>query len=140
MNKILIDTNVYIDFYNIEKFKEIIYQKRYPEIIYLSSIVIMELLAGAFTRADIAIIQNLIKTAQKSYKIITPTLHDYIEAGNILAKLQSEKEYDLKKSYQITNDVLIALSARRTGATVFTQNKKDFETIKEFKDFKLKII
>ena len=58
----------------------------------------------------------------------------------ILAKLQSEKGYDLKKSYQLTNDVLIALSARSTGATVFTQNKRDFETIKELKGFKLQII
>ena len=100
MNKVLIDTNIYIDFYNTEKFQDIIYQKRYPEIIYVSSIVIMELLAGAFTRVDIAIIQNLIKTAQKSYKIITPTLHDYIEAGKILAKFQSEKGYDLLHSQQ----------------------------------------
>lgn len=140
MNKIVIDTNVYIDFYNTEKFKDILYQKRYPEIIYISSIVITELLAGAFTRTDIAIIQSLIKTAQKSRKIITPTQHDYIEAGKILAKLQSEKGYDLKKSYHITNDVLIALCARRIGATVFTQNKRDFETIKEFKDFKLQTV
>ena len=140
MYKIILDTNIYIDFYNTGKFKEIIYQKRYPEIICVSSIVIMELLAGAFTQADIAIIQNLIKTAQNSKKIITPKQHDYIEAGKILARLQSEKGYDLKKSYQLTNDMLITLSTRRIGATVFTQNKRDFETIKEFKDFKLQIV
>ena len=140
MNKIVIDTNVYIDFYNTERFKDILYQKRYPEIVYISSIVIMELLAGAFTRADISIIENLIKTAQKSRKIIPPTQHEYIEAGKILAKFQSEKGYDFKKNYQLTNDVLIALSARRIGATVFTQNRRDFETIKEFKDFKLQIV
>lgn len=140
MYKIIIDTNIYIDFYNTGKFKEFIFQKRYPEIIYVSSIVIMELLAGAFSRSDIAIVNNLIKIARASNKIITPTQHDYIDSGKILAKLQSEKGYDLKKSYHITNDVLIALSARRIGATLFTQNKKDFETIKEFKDFTLQIL
>jgi len=140
MNKIIIDTNIYIDFYNTGKFKEFIYRKRYPEIIYISSVVIMELLAGAFSRSDVAIVNNLIKIAQASNKIITPTQHDYINSGKILARLQSEKGYDLKKSYHITNDVLIALSAQRIGATVFTQNKKDFETIKAFKDFKLQVI
>jgi len=50
MHKIIFDTNIYIDFYNTGKFKEFIYQKRYPEIIYVSSIVIMELLAGAFQK------------------------------------------------------------------------------------------
>jgi predicted nucleic acid-binding protein len=100
----------------------------------------MELLAGAFSKSDVAIVNNLIKIAHASKKIITPTQHDYIDSGKILAKLQSEKGYDLKKSYHITNDVLIALSARRVGATVFTQNKKDFETIKEFKDFTLQIL
>jgi len=140
MYKIIIDTNIYIDFYNTGKYKEFIYQKRYPEIIYVSSVVLMELLAGSFSRSDIAIINNLIKIAHASNKIITPTQHDYIDSGNILAKLQSEKGYDLKKSYHISNDVLIALSARRIGATVFTQNKRDFETIKEFKDFKLQVI
>lgn len=140
MNKIIIDTNIYIDFYNTGKYKEIIYQKQYPEIIYVSSVVIMELLAGTFSRSDTAIVNNLIKIARTSKKIITPSHHDYIDAGKILAKLQSGKGYDLKKSYQLTNDVLIALSARRNGATVYTQNKKDFETIKTFKDFKLQII
>lgn len=140
MNKILFDTNIYIDFYNSGKFKELIYQKRYPEIIYVASVVIMELLAGAFSRNDLAIVNNLIKIAHASNKIITPTQHDYIESGKILARLQSEKGYDLKKSYHITNDVLIALSARRIGATVFTQNKKDFETIKEYKDFSFQIV
>ncbi len=140
MNKIIIDTNIYIDFYNSGKFKEFIYQRRYPEIIYLSSVVIMELLAGAFSKSDIAIVNNLIKIAHASNKIITPNQHDYHESGIILSKLQLEKGYDLKKSHHITNDVLIAMSARRIGATVVTQNKRDFETIKEIKDFKLQIL
>ena len=140
MSKIIIDTNIYIDFYNTGKFREIIYQRRYPEIIYISSIVIMELLAGAFSKNDITIITNLIQTAKASKKIINPIQSNYIEAGNILAEIQSEKGYNLKKAYNITNDVLIALCARTIGATLLTQNRKDFEIIKEFKDFSLQVI
>lgn len=140
MNKFIIDTNIYIDFYNTGKFKEIIYQKKYPDVIYVSSLVIMELLAGAFTKENHAIIANLIKTARARSKIISPSQNDYFEAGKLLAKLQSEMGYDLKKTYNISNDVLIALCARRIGATVLTQNKRDFNSISKLKNFYLQII
>ncbi|MCU0643521.1 MAG: hypothetical protein MUC94_04610 [bacterium] len=93
----------------------------------------MELLAGAFTKNDKMLINNLIKTAKAGNKIVTPNQEDYSEAGKILAKLQMKKGYDLKKAYALTNDVLIALSVRRIGATLVTQNRKDFEMISEFK-------
>ncbi len=137
MHKTIFDTNIYIDFYNTGKFKEFIYQKRYPEIIYVSSVVIMELLAGAFTKNDKMLINNLIKTAKAGNKIVTPNQEDYSESGKILAKLQMKKGYNLKKTYALTNDVLIALSVRRIGATLVTQNRKDFEMRSEFKSLSL---
>jgi hypothetical protein len=35
------------------------------------------------------------------------------------------------------NDILITLSARKIGATIFTKNQKDYLCIKEFVDFKI---
>lgn len=58
----------------------------------------MELLAGAFSRSDVTIVNNLIKIAHARNKIITPTQLDYIDCGKILARLQTEKGYDLKKA------------------------------------------
>lgn len=58
-------------------------------------------------------------------------------AGEILAKLQREKGYELKKTASLANDCLIATSARNLGATVVTQNARDFVAISEV--FKLEI-
>jgi predicted nucleic acid-binding protein len=140
MSRIIIDTNIYIDYFNSGKYAQVIYQEEYPQIIYVSSIVLMELMAGSFSRADVAIVNNMVKVARAANKIVTPIYTDYVETGRILAKLQSEKGYDLKKVYSLTNDVLIALSARRIGATVVTQNRRDFEAIQEFKGFSLQIV
>jgi predicted nucleic acid-binding protein len=75
-----------------------------------------------------------------SKKLIVPLWSDYVDAGRLLAKLQSQKGYEIKKTLGLTNDVLIALSARRIGATAITQNRKDFEAIQSVKNFKLKIV
>ncbi|MCI0696018.1 type II toxin-antitoxin system VapC family toxin [candidate division KSB1 bacterium] len=141
MNKLLADTNIYIDYRNSGRFTSILEpSKPSDEIVYVSAVVIMELFSGTFTRSEIAFLDNLTKVSRVSNKLVVPPWSDYVEAGRLLAKLQSQKGYEIKKTIGLTNDVLIALSARRIGATVITQNKKDFEAIQSVKDFKLKIV
>jgi predicted nucleic acid-binding protein len=139
MNKLLLDTNIYIDYYKSDKFIEF-FERASDKTVYVSAVVVMELLSGAFTRTEIALLDNLAMVSKKGNKIVVPLWPDYVEAGRLLAKLQSQKGYEIKKTIGLTNDVLIALSARRIGATVITQNKKDFEAIKSVKDFKLRIV
>jgi len=139
MNKLLLDTNIYIDYYRTDKFAAY-FEKTSENTVYVSAIVVMELLSGAFTKSAIAPIDNLWNLARMSKKLIVPLWSDYVEAGKLLAKLQSQKGYEIKKTLGLTNDVLIALSARRIGSTVITQNRKDFEAIQSVKDFKLKIV
>jgi predicted nucleic acid-binding protein len=40
-------------------------------------------------------------------------------------------------AYGLVNDVLIALSARSIGASVITQNERDFAAIRSARPFKL---
>lgn len=47
---------------------------------------------------------------------------------------------DLFLQMLIMNDCLIASSARTIGAVVYTQNKKDFQSIKDVFDFKVEFI
>jgi len=68
---------------------------------------------------------------------LSPTVKDYEHAGEIVSKLQVEKGYEIKKSFSIVNDCLIAASARNIGAVLFTQNRKDFQSIKDIFDFKV---
>ena len=73
-------------------------------------------------------------------RIVIPTMKDYEKAGIILSGLQSKKGYGIRKSASITNDCLLAASARSTGATLYTQNRKDFEAIYDIFDFKVSFV
>lgn len=139
-NKFLIDTNIYIDFINTNKYREWVFARDYPTKLFLSAVVLMELYAGAHNRSDIKIVDTIKNPFAKRNMIIAPTIGDYTTAGKILADLQRLRGYELKKSYWLTNDVLIALSARRIGATVVTQNRSDFEAIQQIKGFSLQIM
>jgi hypothetical protein len=44
------------------------------------------------------------------------------------------------KIQQMLNDVLLAFSARRIGADLFTFNRDDFEIIRRYKPFSLKVL
>ena len=135
--KVILDTNIYIDMIKSGEL-EIFYQQRY--LIYLPAIVLMELKAGAHSKEAIDAINELRDYFKRKNRIINHTTDEFDLAGEILAKLQSEKGYNLKKTYSLANDVLIALTARKIGAEVATQNKRDFEAIKGIKDFRLKIL
>lgn len=138
MKKVIFDTNIFIDWINKGDFEDIIFETGSAK--YLSSVVLMELLAGASNEDDRKLIKKLHNAHSKASRLITPVESNYVEAGLILFQLQAKKGYDLKKSFSLSNDVLIALTARNIGATLITQNRKDFQAIKEVKDFDLMVI
>ncbi len=134
MLKKLIDTNILIDrFLNPDLYKDIFLS---DGIAYLSSIVLMEIRAGAHTKEAINSVKELSNFFKRVDRIVVPSTKEYEQAGEIIAKLQSVKNYNIKKCASITNDCLIAVSARSIGAVLYTQNKKDFQAIQEVYDFK----
>ena len=80
----------------------------------------MELRAGAFRARDRRLLA-------------------YREAGDVLRLLQSRHDYRLASRHSIVNDVLIALSARSIGATVVTQNARDYRAIRSIRSFRLEL-
>jgi predicted nucleic acid-binding protein len=46
----------------------------------------------------------------------------------------------VESAYGLVNDVLIALSARSIGATVITQNERDFAAIQTIRPFKMALV
>jgi len=138
MLKKLIDTNIFIDrFSDPDLHKDIFLSEG---LVYLSSIVLMELKAGAHSKEAVKAVQELFDYFKRVNRIVVPSLKDYESAGEIVAKLQISKGYEIKKSSSITNDCLIAASAKSIGAVVYSQNKKDFMAIREVFDFKVSII
>jgi predicted nucleic acid-binding protein len=135
MLKKLIDTNIFIDrFQNPEQHREVFLSEG---AVYLSAVVFMELRAGAHTKQAVKAVYDLYGHFRRLERLVIPSAADYERAGDILARLQTAKGYTIKKSASITNDCLIAASARSIGATLYSQNRKDFEAIRELMDFKV---
>ena len=135
MLKKVIDTNIFIDrFFNPSLYKDIFLS---DGLIYMSSVVVMELKAGAHTKESLKAVNNLSSYFKRVDRIVTPFTKDYEHAGEMIAKLQTAKGYNIKKSASITNDCLIAASTRSIGAVLYTQNKKDFQAIGDVFNFKV---
>ena len=107
---------------------------------YLSAVVIMELLAGAFRPGDQKLIRQMTVMFAKARRILVPSSRNYEDAGNVLRELQASQAYVISPSHSLVNDVLIALSARQIGATVITQNKRDYLAIQAIRNFKFAVV
>lgn len=135
MRRVVIDTNIYIDWLNKGKHEQILFQRE--SVKYLSAVVMMELSAGAFSVRDRRLVQTVTAAFAKVGRILLPTVAVYDEAGDVLRRLQVSQRYTLSSAYGLVNDALIALSARSIGATVITQNERDFAAIQAIRPFKL---
>jgi len=133
MRKKVVDTNIFID--------RLADPNRYHEIflgegfVCLSSVVLMELRAGAHSLKAVRAIDDLERFFVRVGRVLTPSHRDYHVAGEALASLQRNKGYDLKKAASLANDCLIAATSRTQGATLYTQNQRDFAAIREVFDF-----
>jgi predicted nucleic acid-binding protein len=135
MLKKLVDTNIFIDrFLNPGLYNDVFLSEG---VVYLSAITFMELRAGAHAKEAVKAVQELYEHFKRVDRVVVPSAKDYERAGEVIAKLQIVKGYNIRKSASITNDCLIAASARSIGATLYTQNRKDFSAIREVMDFKV---
>ncbi len=138
MRRLVLDTNLYVDWLNAGEHEEVVFQA--GAVKFLSAVVMMELLAGAFAARDRKLLSGIFHTFAKLDRILAPSTATYREAGDVLRQLQTARGYDLGRSHSLANDVLIALSARSIGATVITRNKRDFLAIQSVRAFKLSLV
>lgn len=135
MQRVIIDTNVYIDWINGGQYESVIFQR--DAVKHLSAVVIMELAAGAFSVRDRRLVREIVSAFGRAGRVVAPTVLMYQEAGKVLRQLQQSLGYTLASAHGLANDVLIALSARSIGAVVITQNDRDFAAIQKIRPFKL---
>jgi predicted nucleic acid-binding protein len=138
MERVVFDTNLYIDWIDTGLHEDIIIEK--PLVRYMNTVVLLELRAGAFTPATIDAVERLRSTFTRTRRILSPTAETFWQTGEILQALQQRFGYDIKKQFRLVNDCLIALSSRQLGATVYTRNRRDFEAIQQVSPFKLSVI
>jgi len=135
MAKITYDANILIK-----------YKQPLPRSFYMSVVVLQELLAGANDASTINQLERVRHEYRKTGRLLVPTEEDWWYVGLALNALQrgrrSKKAGKIPRisaaeRYRITNDVLIARSAKREGVALVTDNVRDFQKIRNFCDVKI---
>jgi|SRR5450755_3083498 predicted nucleic acid-binding protein len=101
----------------------------------MSAVVLAELWRGAIDTAE----RKFLLALTRNYPILTPTEKNWIESGEILARIRVDRGFAPGKLRDLHFDVLIALTARSHGARLITTNRTDFELINRYREFKLEV-
>jgi predicted nucleic acid-binding protein len=100
-----------------------------------SSVVLAELWRGVSSPVD----RKTIEALERGHPTLTPTTINWLESGQVLAKMRSDNGFEPHKLRALHFDVLIALTARAYGARLITSNRADFELIRNYRDFRLEV-
>lgn len=122
----ILDTNVYIGHWERGLYEKELAQLRKGFIVRHSAVVLSELRRGARTRTAQRVVEELFEKAHIQWE---PTSQDWWQTGVLIREIGDARSWDKKKRRDFQNDTLIALTARRNGATVVTADKEDFELL-----------
>jgi predicted nucleic acid-binding protein len=123
----ILDTNVYIDHWERGQYQQTLENLRRAYIIRHSAVVLSELRRGARGREAQRLVAALFELATVRWE---PSVADWWEAGRLVRSIGDKRDWDINKRRDFQNDALIALTARRHGATVVTANYADFELLR----------
>jgi predicted nucleic acid-binding protein len=124
----ILDTNVYIGHWERGSYAEALGEVRKAFVIRHSAVVLSELRRGARTKQSQRLVDALFRLATTRW---TPTAADWWEAGRLIRQIGDAQGWDRSKRRDFQNDALIALTARRYGATVVTANRTDFDLLSQ---------
>jgi predicted nucleic acid-binding protein len=136
LSKVLLDTNLYVDWLGRGLRPELLLGTDLRR--YLSAVVLMELQVGATTRAAQRVVASLERAYAVGGRLIPPTVGVFRRAGMVLRRLRAQGREIRRAS--LVHDVLIALTGRAIGATVYTLDGSDFEAIRRCEDFSLCVV
>lgn len=122
----ILDTGVYIDQWERGLHDDPLAEVRSAFVIRHSAVVLSELRRGARTRQARRLVDALFQLAAVRWE---PSASDWWEAGRLIQQIGDVQRWDRNKRRSFQNDTLIALTARRHGATVVTTNGADFELL-----------
>jgi predicted nucleic acid-binding protein len=119
----VIDTGVYIGHWERGQFEGALDAVRHRFIVRQSAVVLSELRRGARTPGALELVATLLRSAPAVW---APTSDDWWKAGHVVGTIGDQRHWEVVKRREFQNDTLIALTARRHGATVVTDNREDF--------------
>jgi predicted nucleic acid-binding protein len=130
---VIFDTSVLVDDLRTGRHEQRI--QSVSGLIRTSSVVLAELWRGATKIAE----REFLRALARNHPILTPTEGNWLESGQVLAKMRSEHGYSADKLRDLHFDVLIALTARSNGARLISSNRADFESIQSHCKFQLEV-
>jgi predicted nucleic acid-binding protein len=130
---VIFDTSVLVDEARTGRHRKRI--ESVEGVVRLSSVVLAELLRGVSGPAEL----KFLRTLARNHPILTPTEKNWLESGEILAKIRADQGFEPHKLRDLHFDVLIALTARSHGARLITTNRRDFELISRYRQIKLEV-
>lgn len=132
--KIIIDSCVYIELFNLGMHKGII--NPFQNITYLAYPVLHELWMGLKGRAEIRALTQWRDRFIRLKRFIVPSVSTLSLIGEVCLDMRIAGKLDpvQPKHY---NDICIAALAYQIGAVVLTKNTKDFKLIQKIVDFRL---
>ena len=123
----ILDTSIYIDHWERGLYQETLESLRRAYIIRHSAVVLSELRRGARGRDADRLVADLYELATIPWE---PSVADWWEASRLVRNIGDSEGWDINKRRDFQNDALIALTARRHGATVVTANSSGFELLR----------
>ena len=130
---VIFDTSVLIDDLRTGRHQQRI--ESVTGLIRTCSVVLAELWRGATKPAE----REFLRALGKNHPILTPTEKNWLESGQILAKIHADQGFNVAKLRDLHFDVLITLTARSHGARLITSNRLDFELINGYRKVQLEI-
>jgi len=130
--KIICDTDVLIDYFETDKIRHVQTKEIVEDVIELDNVTLsiitkMELLTGAFNKAELRLLNKNIH--RLNILLIKP------EISLIASELI--EEYNLSHNLAIP-DAIVAATAMYAGMDLFTYNQKDFRYIKGLRLYEMK--
>ncbi len=133
MRPAILDSCILIDDLRTGRYEAHINALRGP--LRFSAVVLAELLRGVRRPEERAFVRKL----ERNHPVLNPTTNNWIESGEVLAKIRADRNLAAEKLRELHFDVLIALTARSAGARLITSNRADFEMICAYCSFELEI-
>ncbi len=106
-----------------------------PVPLFLSVVVLEELYVGAGDGKMKKLLNKFENEFEKVNRLLIPNKTDWTNCGQVLSNIGQKYGFETVKRARMTNDCLIAMSARHYGLTVITHNAADFKLIAEFYPF-----
>src|SRR5574337_317044 len=102
MERVIFDSDIYIDWINAGSRAQLLLDRSFVR--YMSTVVLLELQAGALEPAAAKAVADLHRTFTRLDRLLSPSPETFWRAGSALRVLQRRHRIDLRTRFRLVND------------------------------------